>query len=61
MNISLLQIIVWVISIIVSGGVAGGVGYGIGSAKVVCPSSDNDESPGEIRYAPHRNSAPKGY
>jgi len=61
MNISVVQVVMWVISLVVAGGITGGIGYKVGTTVVICPASESAPPTGGMQYAPHNNSPSKGY
>jgi len=59
MKLSVVQVVVWAISLVVTAG----IGYKVGAATVViCPAAPQSAPPtGGLQYAPHNNSPSKGY
>jgi len=61
MNLSAVQIVIWVISLVVTGGITGGIGYNVGATVVVCPAPESNPPTGGMQYAPHNNSPSQGF
>jgi len=58
MKLSVVQVVVWAISLVVTGG----IGYKVGTTVVICPAAPESAPPtGGMQYVPHNNSPSKGY
>jgi len=58
MKLSVVLVVVWAMSLVVTAG----IGYKVGTTVVICPAAPESAPPIRgMQYAPHNNSPSKGY